>query len=325
VRDGILDIRTDEILPFSPKYIITNKADWSYNPSAYHELMDTTLNKICCGHSDLRMLIEEMIGYTLYRKNTMQSAFILTGEGSNGKSTFLNLIKKLLGKENYTSLELQDLEDQYKPADMHNKLANIGDDISSKYMENSSIFKKVVTGESFVVRKIYQEPFEMSCYATQIFCANTLPQVNDKSDGFTRRLIIVPFNAKFSKSDEDYNPFIEEDLSTEEAMEYLFKIAIDGLKRLLVNREFTKSEVGEREKQSYLIYNDNVLEYLSEDPKIDNESIADVYTRYTVWCANNGVHPVKKIGFSKSIQKHAGYTSTTNYMDGKSVKIYKKG
>jgi putative DNA primase/helicase len=255
----------------------------------------------------------------------MQSAFILTGEGSNGKSTFLNLIKKLVGKENYTSLELQDLEDQYKPADMHNKLANIGDDISSKYMENSSIFKKVVTGESFVVRKIYQEPFEMSCYATQIFCANTLPQVNDKSDGFTRRLIIVPFNAKFSKSDEDYNPFIEEDLSTEEAMEYLFKIAIDGLKRLLVNREFTKSEVGEREKQSYLIYNDNVLEYLSEEPKIDNESIADVYTRYTVWCANNGVHPVKKIGFSKSIQKHAGYTSTTNYMDGKSVKIYKKG
>lgn len=324
LKDSILDIQSMDELPYTPSLVINNKISFNYNPDAYSEFMDKTLDKVACYDPQIRSLIEEMIGYSIFRANTMQSCFILTGEGSNGKSTILNVIKKLLGKQNYTSLDLRELEENYKPAELYNKLANIGDDISSRYLENSSVFKKVVTGESFIVARKYGQPFELESYATQIFCANTMPQVDDKSDGFTRRIVIVPFNARFSKSDADYDPFIEDKLMTDEAMEYLLKISIDGLKRLLINRQFTKSDAGEKEKQEYLIYNDNTLEWFETEPKIENESIGDVYSAYSVWCVRNGAHPVKSRNLGTAIKKKFGLVSKVKSIDGKSVRVFIK-
>lgn len=322
LKTSILDIETMEEQPYSPAMIINNRIGHEYHEDAYCEVMDKTLNKVCCNDPQIRALLEEMIGYTLYRKNSMQVCFILTGEGSNGKSTILNCIKKLIGKNNYTSLDLRELEDTFKPAELYNKLANIGDDISAKYLENSSVFKKVVTGESFMVQRKYAQPFELESYATQIFCANELPQVHDKSDGFSRRIVIVPFNATFKRTDPDYDPFIEDKLMSEEAMNYLLKLAIEGLRRVVFNRGFTKSATGEAEKDDYMKLNNNVLEWFENDPLIENQSISDVYLAYQVWCTQNGCSPVKKLNLSKEIKKKFNLTSVIKTISGKSVRVY---
>lgn len=324
LKKSILDIQTMEEIPYSPKVIINNRIDFNYDASAYCGVMDKTLDKVCCGDKQIRALFEEMMGYTLYRKNNMQVCFILTGEGSNGKSTMLNAIKKLISKNNYTSLDLRELEETFKPVELYNKLANIGDDISAKYLENSSVFKKVVTGESFMVMRKYADPFQMECYATQIFCANELPQVHDKSDGFSRRIVIVPFNAKFKSTDKDYDPFIEDKLLSDESMNYLLKLAIDGLRRVLLNKGFTKSMVGEVEKDNYMRMNNNVLEWLECEPKVDNEAVNDIYLSYQVWCAENGCSPVKKLNLSKEIKKNLGLVSKIKTIEGKSVRVYVK-
>ena len=324
LKNTILDIETNQEFPYSPQWIINNRIDHEYDPNAYSEVMDKTLNKVCCNDPQIRSLLEELIGYTLYRKNSMQVCFILTGEGSNGKSTILNCIKRLLGKQNYTSLDLRELEETFKPAELYNKLANIGDDISAKYLENSSVFKKVVTGESFMVQRKYAQPFELECYATQIFCANEMPQVSDKTEGFIRRIVIVPFNAKFSKNDVDYDPFIEDKLMSDEAMSYLLRIAIEGLKRVIYNKQFTKSDKGESEKVDYMKLNNNVLEYFELEPHIENESVTDAYLAYCVWCTQNGCNAVKKLNFSKEIKKHFGLVSKIKTIDGKSVRVYIK-
>lgn len=324
LKDSILDIETMQQIPYSPSWVINNKINIEYDEQAYCPIMDKVLNKVSCNDSEIRSLIEEMIGYTLYRKNTMQSCFILTGEGSNGKSTMLNVVKRLIGKQNYTSLDLRELEETFKPAELHNKLANIGDDISAKYLENSSVFKKVVTGESFIAQRKYAQPFELESYATQIFCANELPQVNDKTDGFSRRIIIIPFNAVFTKADPDYDPFIEDKLLSDQSLQYLLRLSIDGLRRVLTNRSFTRSKAGEKEKSEYIKYNNNVLEWLDYEPKIEHESVTDVYTSYRVWCANNGVSPYKKINFSKELKRTLNIESKTKYVNGKSVRVYQR-
>ena len=127
LNDSILNIKTKEQLDFSPTHIIKNKIKVNYNPDAYHELMDKTLNKICCNNKDLRLLIEEMIGYTLFKRNELRKCFILTGGGSNGKSTLLDVLKELLGKENIASVSLSELNDRFKTFQLEGKLANIGD------------------------------------------------------------------------------------------------------------------------------------------------------------------------------------------------------
>ena len=91
-NNGVFNLETKELLDYSPEYIIKNKIPHNYNQAVYHELLDKTLNKIACNDKKLRATIEEMIGYTLLRRNELGKSFILTGNGSNGKSTLLDLI-----------------------------------------------------------------------------------------------------------------------------------------------------------------------------------------------------------------------------------------
>lgn len=322
LKNSILDIETMEEFPYSPQFVITNKINYNYNPNAYHRLMDKTLDKVCCGDKAQRALLEEMAGYCLYRKNSLQVCFILTGFGSNGKSTLLNLLKQMLGKENYISLEPREFDQTFKPADLEHKLANFGDDISAKYIEESSTFKKIVTGETFRVERKYGNPFDLECYATQIFCTNNMPRINDTTDGMGRRLVMIPFNAKFSSKDPDYDPFIEDKLTTDEAMEYLIKLAVDGLKRALTNKKFTTSERIEKEKEEFMKINNPVLQFLDDVTNIENNSVGDVYTAYRIWCGNNGYQPLSKINFGKEIKIRTNFISTTRRINGVSTRIY---
>ena len=325
LKSQILDIETMQTFDYHPKYVISNTIPFDYKSDAYSEIVDKTLDKLACGDKQIRSLFEEMVGYSLYRKNLMQQCFILTGEGSNGKSTALNMLKRLLGKGNYSSLDMRELEDTFKPAELHGKLANIGDDISAKYMDNSSVFKKVVTGESFVVQRKYAQPFELESYATQIFCANELPRVQDKSDGFSRRINIIPFNAKFSKSDPDFDPFIEDKLLSDTAMEYLLKLGIEGLSRLLINRQFTKSDKGEKEKDDYKVLNNSVLDWIyNGEPKILNESNTDVYLQYKLYCSENGEVAMKKGNMTSVIKRELGFDTKVQRIDGQSVRVFVK-
>ena len=143
-NNGVLDIVSGELLPYSSELVITNKIPWDYNPSAYNELADTTLDKLACGDESIRALLEECIGYCFYRRNELGKAFILTGDKSNGKSTFLDCVKAILGDLNISALDLKELGDRFSTSMMFGKLANIGDDIGDDFLQGSqvAIFKK---------------------------------------------------------------------------------------------------------------------------------------------------------------------------------------
>ena len=132
-RNGVYNIEDDSFTDFNPSYIITNKIDWNYNPSAKSELCETVLKKLSCKDKDIELLLKEVIGYCFYRYNELGKAFILTGDKSNGKSTFLDMISCLLGTENTASLDLAELGERFKTAELFGKLANIGDDIKGDF------------------------------------------------------------------------------------------------------------------------------------------------------------------------------------------------
>ena len=117
-RNGILDITSGEMQPHTPEIVITNKIPWDYNPAASSTLVENTLNKISCGDMAIRALIEEMIGYCFYRSNAYKKSFLLAGGGDNGKSTLLDAIKAVLGENNISALDLKELGDRFKPAEM---------------------------------------------------------------------------------------------------------------------------------------------------------------------------------------------------------------
>lgn len=323
LKNGIYELSTDELHEFHPDVIIKNRISIDYDPAAYDEITDRTLNKICCQDKDLRLLLEEMVGYLLLRRNELGKAFILTGDGSNGKSTLLDMIKHLLGTDNYSSLALEEIGNRFKTAELFGKLANLGDDISSQYIENNAVFKKLVTGETVNVERKGKDPFDFNNYAKLIFSANTLPRINDTTDGLMRRLIIIPFNAKFSSRDADFDPFIKDKLVTDQAMKYFLRIALNGLKRVLGQKKFTLPEIVNHEMKAYERINNPVLAFLDEDPKVEHELTRDVYLKYSTWCHENGLRALSQIQFSRELCKH-GYETKLKKVDNRPVRVFTK-
>ena len=320
VKNGLLDVSTKHLTVFDSKVIIKNKIPVNYNPVAYNEDMDKTLNKICCNDKELRMLIEEMIGYCLFRRNELGKCFILTGKGSNGKSTLLDIIKKLIGEVNISSVPLEELKDRFKTFQLEGKLANIGDDISNKYIDDNSTFKKLVTGETVNVERKGKDPYDFNNYSKLIFSCNDMPRINDLSDGLKRRIILIPFNAKFSKDDPDFDPFIIDKLLAPEALEYLLNIALDGLDRILYNRAFTIPKTVTDSWNEYEKSNNPMIGFM-EEAKIENELTQDVYLQYQTYCSSNGLKHLSKIVFTKELCKY-GYTTKQIRLDGKRPYIF---
>lgn len=333
--NGVLDIVTGSLLPFSPDLVVTNQIPWNYMPDAYNELADKTLNKLSCGDQVIRSLLEECIGYCFYRRNELGKAFILTGDKSNGKSTFLDCIKAILGEQNVSALDLKELGDRFSTSMMFGKLANIGDDIGDDFLQGSqvSIFKKVVTGNRIKAERKGQDPFEFNPYIKLLFSANDIPRMKDKTGAVLRRLVIIPFNARFSKTlpngepDPDYNPFIKYELVEQSSLEYLIRLGVEGLKRILENDEFSKSEKVQQQLDEYEEENNPIIAFISDCgvEMIENEPTADVYKRYQVFCAENSMQPMSNIVFSKQINKRLGFMVIQRKINKKNCKIFVKG
>mgnify|MGYP001048428108 FL=1 len=327
-ENGLYNIVDDSFVEFTPEHIITNKIRWKYNPEAYSELADKTLNKIACNDPQIRALLEEAIGYCFYRRNELGKAFILTGDKSNGKSTFLSMVQCLLGDENISSLDLKELGDRFKTAEMFGKLANIGDDIGDEFIANPAIFKKLVTGERVSAERKGQNPFEFNNYSKLLFSANNIPRIKDKTGAVQRRLTIIPFDARFSADDPDFNPYIKHLLKTDKVMEYLINLGIAGLKRVLLNRKFTGSTKVQKAMDEYEENNNPIIGFFreceDEEFQIENEPTNVVYKRYQEYCLANSLQAMSNIEFSKQVNRILNMRVENKWLNGKKHRIFIK-
>lgn len=323
-KNGVLDIETNEFLEFSPDYIITNKINFDYNPNAYSQITDKVLNKLACDDDQIRQLLEEVIGYVLYRRNELRKAFILLGDKANGKSTYLDMIKTMLGDENTAALDLKELGDRFKTAELFGKLANIGDDIGDEFIPNPAVFKKLTSGDRLNAERKGQDPFDFNNYAKFLFSANNIPRIKDKSGAVLSRLIIIPFNATFSKDDPDFDPYIKYKLRSQDSMEYLIQIGLEGLKRVLNNRSFTTSDKVQKELEEYEETNNPILLFFKEEIQIENEPTAHVYKSYCEFCLANSFTPMSNIEFSRQVKKHYEYDIVNKTIKGKKYRIFVK-
>lgn len=324
-RNGILDIESMIIKEFSPDVVLVNKINWDYNQRANNELVDQVLNKISCNNSEIRANLEETAGYCLFRRNELGKAVILTGDGSNGKSTYLTMVQTMLGDSNTSSLDLKKFGDRFSTVMLYQKLANIGDDISGEYIPDTAEFRKVVTGERISAEQKGQPKFDFKPYCKLIFSSNSLPRLGKGRDfgAIKRRLQIIPFNAKFSKDSPDYIPYIIDKLTEQSAIEYLIVLAIEGLKRILQNKSFTTSKLGEEELATYESIVDPMKGFL-EDHEVDdfiNESTKDVYRMYELYCMDNKLTAMGQRMFIKQLCKQLGLKSHQQRVGDKRIQV----
>lgn len=327
-KNGVYNVATGELEPFTADKILTNKINWDYNPDAYDELTDTVLNRLACNDKGVRKLLEELTGYGMYRRNELRKSFLLKGKRHNGKSTFIAMLGCLFGEDNISSLDLCDLSHEYKAAALFGKLVNLGDDLEDEYIPSAGIFKKVVSGDRINVNVKFAAPIEFNPYCKLIFSGNTIPRLGRgrDSDAIIDRLVIIPFNAEFNKNKQDFDPFIKTRLCSQSAMEYLIKIGLEGLTRVLQNNSFTTTEQVENELIEYEETLNPILTFFQEiGDELENEPTKKAYRRYNEFCIENAMKPISHIEFSKRVKEYYGYETKVMRVNGKSMRVFYKG
>lgn len=325
-NNGVLDIVTDEFTDFSPEFIITNKIPHNYRTDAKSDLLDGVMKKLACGDENVYKLLYQSIGYCFYRRNELRKSFFLLGEKRNGKSTFLDMVATLLGEGNTSNLDLCEIGDRFRTAELTGKLANIGDDINDEWVSNTAIFKKVVSGDTVTVERKGKDPFKLRSFAKFFFSANSLPRLGRGKDSraVLDRLVIIPFDAKFSKDDPDYDPFIKYKLRGEEVMEAIIAKAIPALKEVLAEQEFETCDRITANLEEFEKSNNPILEFFDELDSDDymNEPIKTVYQKYHTFCLSNNLQAISAIEFQKQMKRQFALVVKTIETNGKKVRVY---
>ena len=326
-KNCIVDVRDRKQYDYSKDFFIPTLINATYDPKIKKcEVVDKFMSRVCCGDKEVESLIYEMIGYCLIPTSKFQKSFILFGDGSNGKSTLLDAIISLLGDYNVSSLSFKEINHNFKLAEITDKLANIGDDISDEYITDSSIFKKLVTGEEITVEKKHEQPYKIRNTATIIFATNNLPNMQDKSNGMVRRLCIIPFNAVISKDQPDFDPFIIDKLTTDEAKSYILNKALLGLERVFVNQGFTIPKIVDEVMEDYYREVNNVIRYLDyiDDEKLIGKTSKDAYNDYVFWCANQNESAYKLRRFNTEIRKRTSLKLVQKKKNGDVLQVWVK-
>ena len=331
LKNTRLDIRSGKCLEFSSDAIEFDRIPVVYDPSAYCADLDKMLNRVFCGDREVIDLFEEMLGAVLLKHNRYQKAFLFYGNGSNGKSTILDLIKTFLGARNYSTVSLEDVTARFNKVLLQNKLANIGDDIDNVTIKDTGTLKKMIAGNAITVENKGEKQFTIEPYATHIYSCNSIPRSFDKSDGFYRRWLFIPFNARFSVDDEDYDPMIGDKITAPTALSYLLNIGIRGAQRLMRVGRFTEPQSVKDALEAYKTDNSTVLSWI-EDKELDEDYFLgiprdQVYSEFSDWCRLFGIKTAnvtgKKAFFREVIQKFEFEEKPKQKTDGKRYFILK--
>ena len=312
------------MLPNSPDIILLNRIPVEYHPDAKKsEIIEKVLNDFSQGDANARLMLEEIPGYCLWRENFLRgSAFFLDGKKRNGKSTYQYMIRQLLGSGNVASVKLVDTYE------IVGKLACIGDDCGNSYIKDMSAFRSLSLGEEMSVRGIYQAPVSFSNFATFIFSFNGIPKFQDKTGSALDRIYPVPLLRQFNQGDEDaIDPYhLRRMLSSQKAMEWFLKLAVDGLIRLLTNGSFTWYEAAEEFKRQMEKDNNKVLEFYEDHrEQIEGKFKNNLYDTYKEWADRNRYdHPFGEKEFCRRLEDCSDYRLAPCMAgDGKKITRYK--
>jgi putative DNA primase/helicase len=291
LNNGILNMNTWELEPFSPDKVYFSKSPIDYNSNAPEPVMFTKLiNDVFKGNEKQKALMQELFGYCLTNSYKYQKIFYMLGDGGNGKGTVLKILTYLIGTEYVSAFSLYQLTDgtplEYNIAQLQGKKANICGDIGSKKINNTDSIKKLSSGTDEVTgRNPTEKPFKFINAAKIIIAANKMPWRDECTTGEKRRDCIVYFENHLSEKSTEIKDFAEKIINSGE-MSGVLNWAIEGLKRLEEQQDFTDSRTVEERGNEYDKVS-NPLKYFVDDciredaqAKTPTFMIYDAYNKY---------------------------------------------
>ncbi|MFR4563030.1 phage/plasmid primase, P4 family [Anaerotignum sp.] len=299
-KNGMLNPKTKELLPHDPKYFSINQIPWVYDPekaAADYPASAHFLNTSFYAE-DIKTVFQ-FLGLCMTVETNFQYFFTLIGEGGNGKSILISLFEKIIGRNNVSSVALQELSQRFQGTRLFGKLLNSCADIPMGALEDDSVIKKITGGDSVTREHKGKDATEFLPYAKYLFSANRFPYVGDKSDGFMRRLRIVVMD----KKPKEIDIHLKEKLLNE--LDFWILQGVAGLRELLETNTLFESKKSTEKRLNIEKKNNTVVSFIEDCIcTCENHNIkrADVYREYVAYCSDQGRSPSGKSVFFEEME-----------------------
>jgi P4 family phage/plasmid primase-like protien len=308
--DRIYDLSDGSFMDATPKYFVTNPIPWEVSGNPETPTIDKIFEEWV--GEEYKQLLHEIVAYCLLPDYPINRLFCFIGSGMNGKSCFLNLLKKFVGDDNICSTELDTLlSSRFEVTRLHKKLVCFMGETNFDEISKTSMLKKLTGGDIIGFEYKNKTPFEDYNYAKILIATNNLPSTTDKTLGFYRRWCIIDFPNKFSEKKDILKDIPEEEYKN------LATNCIITLNKLLKEREFTNEGTIEERAEKYESKSNFLDKFLKLFVIDDFEGYitkSDFSKKFNSWCKENKHREMSDTTIGLEMKKK-GFESSTKHFN----------
>lgn len=317
VRNGLLNIVTREFTPHSPNYVTLVQFPIDYDPLAVCPVWEKCIDDWVEGEEDegKKRLLQEFAGYCATSSMQYDKALFLIGDGANGKSTFVDTISRVIGRDAVSHIDLEGLYGQYGMKGLIGKRLNIIEEVQGNYYHSNKL-KKLISGEMVTIDIKYKDQFTFRPQAKFIFAVNIMPRVDDTSTATERRTCIVSFN----------NTFRDNPNTTLRSGKGLLAQELSGILNWMLAGAMMLREAGKftvTDEQTRLL-----AEYRQENSSVDgfiaecldfgegySVPTREVFDEYREFCQKDGRKFKSNISFTKEMKAYGQRTKRFTFKE----------
>ena len=307
--DMWIDLTNGKAFAPTPSKLVSKALSVNYDHDADCPNFLKFLDDIFERNQELIGFVQRAIGYSLTGSTSEQCLFIMIGDGANGKSTFINVINKLLGSYGSTAAS-QTL--------IANGGNSIGDDLVdligarlitvSETEEGQSLaeakIKQMTGGDRLKGRPLYGTHIQFNIIGKLWLATNSLPQINNTDHGIWRRIKAIPFNRTFSVEEQDKN-LIEKLLQELPGiLNWAIEGCLDWQKNGLQTPDIFEAQVAE-----YRISMDSISQFIQDECEVGKDhscAASKFFQAYRDWCGSAGRKPQSQTAFKRALEKLSG-------------------
>lgn len=303
VANGMINLRTGELLPHDREAFATHVIDINYEPAAPCPAFERFVADVLAHDAELIEYVQRAIGYAATGETREQCFFVLHGEGANGKSTLLNVIRAVLASyAKHTPTETL----VAKTGSASNDLARLAgtrfvtaSEANADQKLADGLLKQITGDEPIVCRYLFKEFIEFQPAFKVFLATNQLPQVNGNDPAIWRRIRTLPFSRVFSPDEQDRE--LGNKLAEEKAgiLAWIVRGALNWYRQGLP----TPAAVTEANAE-YRSEMDSVGQFIEERCEVGADaavSASMLYERYRHHCSDSGLSPVSLTMFGRTL------------------------
>lgn len=313
--------------PITDQFYTRRYLSYDFDPTANEEIWYDFLVDIACSDVEIINLLQQWCGYLLLPTLKYHKFLLCTGNGSNGKGVFFDSLTCALGANNVSNVPLIKFDNPYALFGTYGKMANMcNENASTLAREGEAVLKEYVAGDKIYWEQKYKDAFFDYPTAKLMFATNEKPKIRDATDGIWRRLILVPFNAKFEGKSLD--PDMGKKLQYPRVLATILNWMINGAKILLKNDRFDIPKVSAQAVEQYRTESDTVRMFFAEMLEVDDTEefvipCTWLHQQYQKWCEDNGFkYPVNNVFFGRNLAIVTPFKKNRTRYNSKRVMIY---